>query len=54
MALLKAGTVNITGDSKGYEAVCTFIGDEGTATIKIPNPHLWDTKARICIIYLFL
>jgi beta-glucuronidase len=34
----------IAGDGKSYEAVCNFTGDEGTATIKVSNPHLWDTR----------
>jgi beta-glucuronidase len=42
--IAKQGTIKITGDDKVYEAACTFIGDAGTATVKVPNPHLWDTK----------
>lgn len=41
---VKQAKAILKGDGKTFEAVCNFTGDEGTATINVSNPHLWDTK----------
>ncbi len=39
----KQGTVKLTGDGQVYEVNVTFVGNTGTAIVRIPNAHLWST-----------
>jgi beta-glucuronidase len=39
-----AGKIKLEGDGKTYEDNLNFIGNDATATINVPNAHLWNTE----------
>jgi beta-glucuronidase len=42
--IAKQGKIRVEGNGQSYESNFTFGGDDATATIKVPNAHLWNTE----------
>ncbi len=40
---VKKAAVKLNGDNTTEQSLLDFSGDEATAVIKVPNPHLWST-----------
>ena len=42
--IAKQGKIKLESNGQSYESNFTFNGDNATATIKVPNAHLWNTE----------